>query len=382
MASTRKLISRKKSPSQESVPATSSRPEPWGDGQYRALFEKFPQPAWVLDRATLRFLAVNAAAIALYGYSREQFLAMTIASLHVPHDVAEARQRLALNAPSNGSAGWRFRTRSGVSIRAEVMWQPVGFDRVPALLMVAEPAPQSLRRLLLETEESRKNLEALSWRLVSVLERERAEIAREMHDEMGQLLTGLKLLIAAEPGDPAPGNGAVSRDTRPKVNAIVSELVARVRDLSMNLRPPMLDSVGLVPTLEWYFDRYTARTGVRVSFHHEIALARFSSVIEITAFRIIQEALTNAARHAGVDRITVEVRADPEELRLLIEDRGKGFDTQEALARRSAGIIGMLERANLVGGHLTLESAMESGTRIAVELPSSSSEEYGQDGRP
>jgi len=258
------------------------------------------------------------------------------------------------------------------------MWQPVGFDRVPALLMVAEPAPQSLRRLLLETEESRKNLEALSWRLVSMLEMERAEIAREMHDEMGQLLTGLKLLIAAEPEGSGSGNG----NTRPKVNAIVGELIARVRDLSMNLRPPMLDSVGLVPTLEWYFDRYTARTGVRVTFHHEIALARFSSVIEITAFRIIQEALTNAARHAGVDRITVEVRSDPEGLRLLIEDRGKGFDTQEALARRSAGIIGMLERANLVGGHLTLESAVESGTRIAVELPSSSSEEYGQDEKP
>jgi len=378
MPSSRKLMPRKSRASQESVPATPSRAEPWGDGQYRTLFEKFPQPAWVLDRATLRFLAVNAAAIALYGYSREQFLDMTIASLHLPHDAAEARQRLALNAPSNGSAGWRLRTRSGVSIRAEVMWQPVGFDRVPALLMVAEPAPQSLRRLLLETEESRKNLEALSWRLVSMLEMERAEIAREMHDEMGQLLTGLKLLIAAEPEGPASGNG----DSRPKVNGIVNELIARVRDLSMNLRPPMLDSVGLVPTLEWYFDRYTARTGVRVMFHHEIALARFSSVIEITAFRIIQEALTNAARHAGVDRITVEVRSDPEGLRLLIEDRGKGFDTQEALARRSAGIIGMLERANLVGGHLTLESAVESGTRIAVELPSSSSEEYEQDEKP
>jgi signal transduction histidine kinase len=137
----------------------------------------------------------------------------------------------------------------------------------------------------------------------------------------------------------------------------------------MDLRPPMLDEIGLVPTLGWYFDRYTSRTRVQVAFRHDLGAMRFPDAIELTTFRIIQEALTNVARHAGVEAVDVEIRADPEGVWLLIEDKGKGFNPRKAPTGRSTGLIGMQERARLVGGHLTLETTPGAGTRIAVVLP-------------
>ena len=330
--------------------------------QYQVVFNLLPQPAWILDRATLRFLAVNDAAIAYYGYSREELLTMDYPAIHPLEETMAVRKRLGSQKPSRGTYAWTQRTRSGEWVITLVSWRPVAFDRMPAILMVAEATPWAVRRLIEEAEESRARLEALSWRLVKLQESERSQIARELHDEVGQLLTGLKLLIASEGGPASTRKGS-------ELTSILDELMGRVRDLSMDLRPPMLDEVGLVPTLGWYFDRYTSRTKVRVTFQHEIGAMRFSSTIELTAFRIVQEALTNVARHAEVGAVLVELRADPDGLRLVIEDKGRGFNPRGALSGHSTGLIGMEERARLVGGHLTLESTFGAGTRVDVVLP-------------
>ena len=117
-------------------------------------------------------------------------------------------------------------------------------------------------------------------------------------------------------------------------------------------------------------DRVTlGRTGIQVSFDHPASNPRFPASLEIAAFRIIQEALTNTARHAGVDHVLVELRADPEYLRLRIEDLGHGFNPDLEPAGRSAGLTGMKERALLIGGQVTIESARDAGTRIFVVLP-------------
>ena len=263
-----------------------------------------------------------------------------------------------------------------------MLFRSVPFNRVPAILMIAESTPRAMRRLLEETEQGRNRLEALSRRLVEIQEIERAEVARELHDEIGQLLTGLKLMIASgaekrgrDTGlngagpQSAPASQSASVAHRQGMAAIVNELIGRLRDLSMNLRPPMLDEIGLVPTLQWHFERYSARTRIHVLFRETVGGRRFPAAVEIAAFRIIQEALTNAARHADVEDVAVEVNADPECLNLVIEDKGQGFNPRTAPSGRSAGIIGMQERAHLVGGYLTLESAIAAGTRIAVVLP-------------
>jgi PAS domain S-box-containing protein len=195
-------------------------------------------------------------------------------------------------------------------------------------------------------------------RVISAQEDERRHLARELHDEVGQLLTGLKLRL--ETCDSGACAGGV---------AAVNDIIARVRELSMSLRPAMLDDLGLVPALLWLFERFSAQTQVRVAFQQAGSSRRFPRQAETAVFRIVQEALTNAARHAGVRELEVRLWADAERLGARIEDGGRGFDVAAALAGPTAGLGGMRERAEILGGQLRIESAAGSGTRVSVELP-------------
>jgi len=230
------------------------------------------------------------------------------------------------------------------------------------LVQLAHLASEAMEnaRLLEEVSAGRARLEALSRRLVTLQEEERRAIASGLHDEVGQLLTGLRLMMEDE--SPAP-------HTREEKRRIVNEIIGRVRDLSMNLRPPMLDPLGLLPTLLWQVERFEAQTAIQVRFHYANLDRRFDPQVELTAFRVVQEALTNVARHAGVARAKVEVWADAESLGARIEDEGRGFTVAEALAGPSSGLAGMRERSRLLGGTLLIESAPGSGTRLSLELP-------------
>ena len=131
----------------------------------------------------------------------------------------------------------------------------------------------------------------------------------------------------------------------------------------------MLDDLGLLPALRWQIDRFEAQTRIHVVFQHANLDRRFPSEIETAAFRIVQEALTNVARHASVKRVEVEVTAEATRLQAQIQDRGRGFDIDAALAGPSSGLAGMRERARLLGGRLTIDSSAGSGTRLRLVLP-------------
>ncbi len=210
---------------------------------------------------------------------------------------------------------------------------------------------------LIQTVE---RLRALSRRLVEVQEAERRHIARELHDEVGQALTGIKLTL--EMGACRPAQGA---------REMVGELIEKVRNLSLDLRPSMLDDLGLLPALLWHFERYTAQTGVRVAFRHAgLEGRRFAPEVETGAYRIVQEALTNVARHAGVGEATVRLWADREALNVQVEDAGAGFDPEADLsAHATGGLSGMRERAALLGGRLRIDSAIGAGAHLTAELP-------------
>jgi signal transduction histidine kinase len=151
--------------------------------------------------------------------------------------------------------------------------------------------------------------------------------------------------------------------------ALLKELASRVRSLSTDLRPPMLDDVGLVPALLHLFERCAATTRLQVNFRHTGVGRRFAPELETAVYRIAQEALTNVARHAGVQDVDVRLSADAAMLRLSIEDRGAGFDVQRVLERSAAGLSGMRERARLLSGRLTIDAAPLAGTRLLLELP-------------
>jgi PAS domain S-box-containing protein len=289
-----------------------------------------------------------------------------------------------LQPPPGGSDDWYARVwsavglplRAGMGVPLLVEAKTIGVLNVAStrtpfteedqrlLQVVADRAAPSIERgRLVETVgESRRRLAALSQRLLEVSETERREIARELHDEVGQLLTGLLFKIE--------GHGArTAKSRKEEMKGIVNDLIDRVRDLSMNLRPPMLDVLGLLPALNWQIKRFEAQTGIHVRFHHADLDRRFGAQVELTAFRIVQESLTNVARHAGAKQAKVDVSANPQSLRVQIEDEGRGFDVEAALAARSSGLEGMRERSRLAGGRLAIESAPGKGTRLSVELP-------------
>ena len=211
-----------------------------------------------------------------------------------------------------------------------------------------------------------ERLRLLSARLVELQEAERRHIARELHDQIGQWLTGLSLMLNMIPELPAEA----IRSNIAEAQVLINELMGRVRDLSLELRPSMLDDLGLLPTLIRHFERYRAQTHVSVDFKQRGLEGRFPADLETGVFRVVQEGLTNVARHANVSKASVRVVASRSRLSLQIEDNGKGFDQQVLAARgASSGITGMQERAALLGGKLAVDSVPGVGTRLTAEFP-------------
>jgi signal transduction histidine kinase len=222
-------------------------------------------------------------------------------------------------------------------------------------------------RLRQEVHAGHAQLRELSQRLLTVQETDRRHLARELHDEIGQVLTGLKLTL--EMTDWLPFREASTKLTR--AESIVDDLIKRIRGLSLDLRPSMLDDLGLLPTLIWYVQRYSATTGVHVEFRHNgLQSRRFASQVETAAYRIIQEALTNIARHAKITQASVNVWCISDSLFLEIQDEGAGFDPEAAQAHGNTnGLTGMRERAILLSGELSIDSSPGAGTCVTAQLP-------------
>jgi two-component system sensor histidine kinase UhpB len=234
------------------------------------------------------------------------------------------------------------------------------------------PAYLATFRDVTERKQAEAHLRSLSRRLVTVQENERHRLARELHDEVGQSLTALKLYLdRASPAEPT-GDGSDLVQAREALR----ELMDRVRGMSLDLRPSMLDDLGLLPTLVWHFRRYTAQTKVRVHFKHR-GLRRHLPEDTITAaYRIVQEALTNVARYAQVTEVVVRVSVGDDALVVRVEDHGVGFDLDK-IASTGTGLNGMRERAASLKGELLVQSTPGEGTCVIAELPLAREDENG-----
>lgn len=207
-----------------------------------------------------------------------------------------------------------------------------------------------------------QELRALSGRLLHIQEGERRAIAQELHDQIGQMLTGLRFQLEA-----GQKEGANLRESL----ELTDEILRYVRTLTLQLRPRILDDFGLQPALEWHLDLFRRQTGMAVGCELALPPGRLPSEIETTAFRIVQEALTNVARHArGAETNVTVLLADDGNLIVEIGDRGPGFDVERALTKRdSLGLAGLVERVQLAGGRIEIFSRAGQGTRIHAEFP-------------
>jgi signal transduction histidine kinase len=257
----------------------------------------------------------------------------------------------------------------GIAFLVDKNYERFGDDQVAFYRAVGEHITVATQnaRLFERVRESELQMKAVSQRLVNVQEAERRYVARELHDEIGQVLTGLNL--ALEMHTLELGREPTARLLEAK--STVHKLVAVVRELSLQLRPSILDDLGLFPALRWYFERFYSKTNICVLFEHEGADGRrFAIEVETAVYRIVQEALTNVARHAKVNEVAVRLWCEDKAITVQVEDHGLGFDLESALrAGRTGGLRGMKERALVLRGHFTVETKPGSGTCLTAELP-------------
>jgi signal transduction histidine kinase len=225
------------------------------------------------------------------------------------------------------------------------------------------------KRAAEELEKANRQLRILSRQLFHIQEEERRHLARELHDEIGQSLTAAKInLKIIAPDVPAKIAGRLDDSVQ-----LLDRLLRQVRELSLDLRPPLLDELGLVPTLRWLVDQQAQRAGLRVMFTTNVDRLEIDPDVRTACFRVAQEAITNVIRHSGARNVAIDLRCEVERLTLTVHDDGAGFDPaviqQRTTQNFTLGLVSMKERALLVRGGFELRSAPGQGTEIRAWFP-------------
>lgn len=235
----------------------------------------------------------------------------------------------------------------------------------------AEHLEQRAQTHYAAVEEARAELQRLSARLLEVEEEGRRRLARELHDEIGQSLALLQIEISHAQAA-AQSESAVVRERLQRARAMAEETVQTIRDISVLLRPTLLDDLGLVPALQFQIEHFQRRSGIACEFVEENVADQFSDATKTCVYRVVQEALHNCEKHAGATKVQVSVRQLSSVLLVEVEDQGCGFQLNDkGMPSRTTGLglLGMRERAAIAGGSLIIDSSPGRGTRVALRLP-------------
>ena len=319
----------------------------------------------------------NSGAERLMGYHAHEILGASLTKLFTAPDVRRGKpeQNLEL-AKLRGRAedeGWRVR-KDGSRFQANVIitalrddqGRLLGFAQVTRDITGLKQAEKQLR-------DSREQLRALAAYLQSVREEERTRIAREVHDELGQALTGLKMELSwldkkfAEAGH-FPALRFLRQKTR-EMPEVVDEIISTVRKIATELRPGVLDDLGLEAAIEWQIHDFQKRTGIKCEFASNLKDIRLSQERATAVFRIFQETLTNVVRHANASRVKIKLEATRGKLMLEVQDNGKGVTARDLSGVKSLGLLGMRERAMMLDGEVTIVGRRGKGTTVGLRIP-------------
>lgn len=293
-----------------------------------------------------------------------QFFADVITPLEEGHRVAlEANIQL---SRMNEALSQRTRdiTRSNQQLKKEIARRKV----VEATLLRSE---QQSRTLLSQSQLLQEKLRRLSRRVLLVQEEERKRISRELHDVVAHVLTGINVRLSALKIEASVNTKGLGRKIA-NTQRLVEKSVDIVHRFARELRPAVLDDLGLIPALHSYMKSFTKETGIRVSLTAFAGLEALNSVKRTVLFRIAQEALTNVVRHAKASRVDVYIEKRNDTVVMRIKDDGKSFDLQRVWQvgiNKRLGLLGMRERAEMVGGTFEIDSAPGQGTAIHVQIP-------------
>lgn len=334
----------------------------------RAMFDAAPIAILLVDDGG-RIQEWNGEAERLFGWSAAGAVGRVCPS--VPEDLLEDFHAMIGRAFAGTASRGLVRPRrraDGTIIHARINCAPVrdaDGTIVSALVMLEDITGQL--RMQRELSASRDSLVELSRRVLEAQEQERRAVARELHDEIGQVLTSIRMSLRAVASD-WPGAPPAALDDSV---GMVDSGIETVRALSQTLRPAALDELGLSAALNALVRRMADTAGLKATFDSQLGTRRLAPPVESTAFRVVQEALTNVVRHAGATRVAVSVRCTASELEIEVEDDGRGFTLEPGLGGTGTGfgLVSMRERITLLGGRLELDAAEGEGTAVRAWLP-------------
>lgn len=326
---------------------------------YRGIFAGVSDAAYIIDESG-RICEVNDVACRMLGYTRDELLNLYVWDVqpYLSREKVESDLRSSLSGDVVLTEGFN-RTKDGRRIPVTVNARRLDLPGRPAVLALARDNTMQKRHELL--------LERMAERYVQTLEAERAAIARELHDALGQALTAIKIDAASIQSAATPNSPM--RERADEISRLADQMFANIRTLAHELRPPALDELGLTAAITGYCEHFTRRTGIVCELQTpEIGRALPGEAVT-HAFRIVQEALTNVARHSMATRVRVRMDASDTWLEVEVSDNGIGFESRQEPNDGTLGIVGMRERVRSVRGRFEISSRPGEGTRVSAKLP-------------
>lgn len=339
------------------------------EGMFRDVME-FAPDAFILADTQGQIVQINAQAEQLFGYRREELNGLPVEVLmpqrlrseHEDYRNGYIRQPQGLMAGVSGQC----RRKDGSEFPCDINLSPLETNRGRLLMAVVRDVSER-QKAQRELDESRQRLRELAAQNEAMREEERKHIAREVHDELGQVLTALRMdlsLLAIRYGALNPA----LIDKLSSMKALVDRAIQGVRNVAVNLRPTALD-MGLVPAIEWLCSEFAAHTAIACVLHAQGENLSLDETRAVVVFRIVQESLTNITRYAQASRVDVTLDRRGNQLWVEVRDNGRGFDLAGAANKKSFGLLGMRERALALGGQVQVSSAPGQGTVISVSIP-------------
>ena len=336
--------------------------------KYRLLFQNNPISMWVIELNNFTILDVNQAAIDQYEYSYNEFIGKSINELY-PTEEADKYLTLTKEDKANSiiAGTWTHLKKNGEQIKVEVLVYSMIYDGKPSRLILSNDITEKLKSQE-ELEASRDQLRNLSSYLEKIREDERTSIAREIHDELGQQLTGLKMDVSWIARRLKDNDAALNEKIQGMI-LLIDDTVKTVRKIASELRPGILDDLGLIAALDWQSKEFEKRTGIKCNFTSDQIDHNFNKDMATGIFRIYQEALTNVARHAKASKVDSSIVVNNDEMvEITIKDNGIGMKN-ELFSKSKLGLIGMKERAFMMKGELLINSEKGKGTKIKLKIP-------------